>query len=48
MGVPREMAENGIRVSLGWETTEADIDRLIAAWSELYCRIEEKARRKSA
>lgn len=31
-------AETAIRVSIGWETTEEDIDRLVAAWCDLYNR----------
>lgn len=31
-------AETAIRVSIGWETTEQDIDRLVAAWCDLYNR----------
>ncbi|MEP3113725.1 cysteine desulfurase family protein [Nisaea sp.] len=31
-------AETAIRVSIGWETTEEDIDRLVAAWCDLYKR----------
>ncbi len=32
MGVPPELARGGVRVSLGWTTTEAEIDRFIDAW----------------
>lgn len=32
MGVDAGQARGAIRVSLGWTTTEADIDRLLAAW----------------
>ncbi len=35
MGVPPEAAGTAIRVSLGWTTVEADVDRFIAAWAEL-------------
>lgn len=31
-------AETAIRVSIGWETTDEDIDRLVAAWCDLYKR----------
>lgn len=31
-------AETAIRVSIGWETGEEDIDRLVAAWRDLYNR----------
>lgn len=32
MGVSPELARGGVRVSLGWTTTEAEIDRFIDAW----------------
>ncbi len=32
MGVSRELARGGVRVSLGWTNTESDIDRFIDAW----------------
>jgi cysteine desulfurase len=33
-----EIAASTIRVSLGWSTTEADIDRFVQSWSALYRR----------
>jgi cysteine desulfurase len=38
MGVPEGEANTAIRISLGWKTGPADIDRLVEAWSELYIR----------
>jgi cysteine desulfurase len=38
MGVPPEAAASAIRISLGWATTGEDVDRLVAAWAELYAR----------
>jgi cysteine desulfurase len=35
MGVAPEIAASAIRVSLGWRSEAADIDRFIAAWSRL-------------
>lgn len=35
MGVPEGGAKSALRFSLGWATTEADIDRAIAAWSDM-------------
>jgi cysteine desulfurase len=32
MGASPELARGGVRVSLGWSTTEAEIDRYIDAW----------------
>jgi cysteine desulfurase len=38
MGVPDAVALTAVRVSLGWGTVAADIDRFVAAWSDLYRR----------
>lgn len=38
MGVPPELAKAAIRVSLGWNTTEADIHTFIAVWQRLLAR----------
>ncbi|MEE9140497.1 MAG: cysteine desulfurase family protein [Alphaproteobacteria bacterium] len=36
MGADEEIAGCALRVSLGWNSREEDIDRLVAAWGELY------------
>jgi cysteine desulfurase len=33
MGVEPDLARGAVRISLGWSTTEADIERLINAWN---------------
>ena len=33
MGVEPELARGAVRISLGWSTTEADIERLLNAWN---------------
>ncbi len=38
MGAAPEEAATAIRVSFGWGSVPADVDRFIAAWSELYRR----------
>lgn len=38
MGVDPAEAASAIRVSLGWNSESSDIDRLIAAWRDLYIR----------
>jgi cysteine desulfurase len=43
MGASPEEAASAIRVSLGWSTTAADIDRLVEAWSALYRRTRSEA-----
>lgn len=45
MGIVDEVAETAIRVSLGWTTTEADIERFVAAWIALYARAHAAARK---
>jgi cysteine desulfurase len=39
MGVDPGEAEAAIRISLGWNSTQEDIECLIAAWQELYIRV---------
>ncbi|HKW53671.1 MAG TPA: aminotransferase class V-fold PLP-dependent enzyme, partial [Stellaceae bacterium] len=43
MGVPAAEADCAIRISLGWGTTEADIDQLVEAWGALYARTRASA-----
>ena len=43
MGVGAAAAESAIRVSLGWSTEAADIDRLVEAWGALYARTRASA-----
>jgi cysteine desulfurase len=38
MGVPAGLARSAVRVSLGWNTTERDLTRLVEAWRELVSR----------
>jgi cysteine desulfurase len=38
MQVDREIAGSTIRVSLGWSSTEAEIEHFLAAWTRLYRR----------
>ncbi len=40
MGVPPELAQAALRVSLGPDTTKAQIDRFIAVWGELITRLK--------
>jgi cysteine desulfurase len=35
MGVSRELAQGAVRLSLGWSTSEADIDLALQAWRKL-------------
>ena len=38
MGVAEETALSAVRVSMGWGTTEHEIDRFVAAWQKLHAR----------
>lgn len=38
MGVGEDIARTAIRVSLGWTTDEADVDRFLAVWTGIYQR----------
>jgi cysteine desulfurase len=44
MGLPPEISGSTIRVSLGWSTSEGDIDHFLDAWTALYRR--RRARRE--
>ena len=39
MGVAPAVADTALRISLGWNNAQQDIERLIAAWRELYIRV---------
>jgi len=41
MGVAAEEASWATRISLGWNTEPADIERLITAWQNLYIRVRQ-------
>ncbi len=43
MGVAPVLAECAIRISLGWTTTQEDIDQLVDAWGALYARTRASA-----
>ncbi len=38
MGLPEDVARSAIRVSLGWTTTERDVDQFLTAWSSIVGR----------
>jgi cysteine desulfurase len=39
MNVQDSEAATAIRISCGWDTDSDDIERLIAAWRDLYIRV---------
>jgi cysteine desulfurase len=43
MGVDEALAVCAVRISLGWTTTEADIDRLVESWRTLYQRTRDRS-----
>jgi cysteine desulfurase len=48
MGATAEEAGSAIRVSLGWASTEADVDRFLDAWGRLVSRPSAGAARRVA
>ena len=48
MGFPAELAKGGVRVSLGWSTSAADIDRCLEAWRKLADTLLKGERRNTA
>ncbi|MAQ71140.1 MAG: cysteine desulfurase [Alphaproteobacteria bacterium] len=40
MGVPEELAKTGLRISMGWDTKEAEIDRFLEIWTKLIQRLD--------
>ena len=47
MGAPDDQAKSALRVSMGWNTTPAEIDRFLEIWSKLYDRFKDKIKAKS-
>ena len=43
MGVGDDVAGGAIRVSMGWNTTKAEVDRFVEAWSDIYRRRRQAA-----
>jgi cysteine desulfurase len=43
MGVERDEAMTAVRVSMGWSTTAAELDRFVEVWEELYRRSGQRA-----
>lgn len=48
MGFPYEFAQGGVRISLGWSTSETDIDRCLEAWRKLAGALTREDRRNTA
>jgi cysteine desulfurase len=45
MGASEELAGSALRVSMGWDTTENDVEHFIAAWSKMAQRLKDKIKR---
>ncbi len=43
MGVEAELAQGALRISLGWQTSEEDIERFLAAWRSVSTRLLKKS-----
>jgi cysteine desulfurase len=43
MGVAPDLAKCAIRVSTGWNSTDADIDRFLDVWGKIYGRLRPRA-----
>lgn len=39
MGFDKDISTSALRVSIGWNTTEAEIDAFLATWDKIYARI---------
>ena len=48
MGLGPEIAQSGVRLSLGWNTSESDIDRCLEAWRKLANTLLKEERRNTA
>ena len=48
MGADAALASSGIRVSLGWNSVEADADAFISAWPAAYARVKARSPEKGA
>jgi cysteine desulfurase len=44
MGVPARLRRGAVRVSLGWSSTEADIDKFLGAWRKLASALSKEQR----
>jgi len=45
MGAPGELAAGAVRLSLGWETNEAEIEGFLTAWRKLVSRLSRRVKR---
>lgn len=43
MGLAPDLVAGGVRVSLGWNSTAADVERFAAAWAQIVARFQDRA-----
>jgi cysteine desulfurase len=48
MGFADDVAGSALRISLGWNTKQADIDRCVEAWRALYQRTHDNQQSEAA
>jgi cysteine desulfurase len=48
MRVPPEVARGAVRASLGWNSTEADVDRFLEVWARVHAALTERRATKAA
>ncbi|HXL67859.1 MAG TPA: cysteine desulfurase family protein [Xanthobacteraceae bacterium] len=48
MQVPPEVARGAVRASLGWNSTEADVDRFLEVWARVHAALTERRATKAA
>ncbi len=48
MGFDREIAQGAVRLSMGWSTRDADVDRCLEGWRKLEGRLLKEQRRNTA
>jgi cysteine desulfurase len=44
MGAPAPLRRGAVRVSLGWASTEADVEKFLAAWRKLVSALSKEGR----
>lgn len=48
MGVSSELGRGAMRVSMGWNTSEADVTQFLAIWSKVYTSLMSRKRERAA
>lgn len=45
MGVSADLSSHALRISMGWATTEDDVNKLAEAWLKMYDRVKDKIKK---